>query len=315
MLSQTTSLVSEPEADWRTHALLCDVPDLSARLTNLDKEMRVDTAKAADSNTQVLRMHNAVLENHDTTLAQHHETAMATAQRCADLSEQHARHSSNTRDYLSRNQGVLESHEQRLADLQAAHAHSSREATDLLDATHDVLDAHDTSIASLHDMHDSHAELLRGMTNKSQASQEYLSMAQGILESHDESIRSLHEANRTNAKLLQQLTGAGADRHDYDALAHGHDNTMQYLKLNQDMVETMHDSIDSLQRSSRTHAKMFADMSSHPDASLQNKLLAQQVEEHKIELSALQSANRGFRESLHQVLDELDTLHGRPHIS
>jgi hypothetical protein len=133
-------------------------------------------------------------------------------------------------------------------------------------------------------------------------------MAQGILESHDDSIRALHEANRTNTQLLKQLahgTGAGADRHEYDALAHGHDNTMQYLKLNQDMVETMHASIDSLQRSSRTHA----------DASLQSKVLAQQVEEHKIELSALQSANKGFRDSLHQVLDELDTLHGRPHIS
>jgi hypothetical protein len=32
VLNQTTSRVAEPEADWRTHALLSDIPYLSARL-------------------------------------------------------------------------------------------------------------------------------------------------------------------------------------------------------------------------------------------------------------------------------------------
>ena len=305
MLKPTTAHAAEPEADWRTHALLSDIPDLSARLTNLDKEIRVDKATSSDSTQQVLRMHNAVLESHDAGLEQQKTSTKATEQRCADLQAQHAKHSNSTRQYLTKTQSILEQHEDRLADLlvaHQAHADSNEETMDLLDATHDVLDAHDTSIASLHDLHDSHAELLRGMTDKTEASQEYLTMAQGILESHDDSIHALQHANRTTAQQLKQLT-ATADHRQYAELADGHDNTMQYLKLNQNMMETFHRSIDGLQQTSNNHAQLFAGLSGNADAPGHSKL-TKQFDEHKIELAAL-------RASLHQVHDELDALHGR----
>ena len=283
MLKPTTAHAAEPEADWRTHALLSDIPDLSARLTNLDKEIRVDKATSSDSTQQVLRMHNAVLESHDAGLEQQKTSTKATEQRCVDLQAQHAKHSNSTRQYLTKTQSILEQHEDRLADLlvaHQAHADSNEETMDLLDATHDVLDAHDTSIASLHDLHDSHAELLRGMTDKTEASQEYLTMAQGILESHDDSIHALHAE-----------------------LADGHDNTMQYLKLNQNMMETFNRSIDSLQQTSNAHAQLFAGLSGNADAPGHSKL-TKQFDEHKIELAKL-------RASLNQVHDELDALHSR----
>jgi hypothetical protein len=317
VLNLTTSRVSEPEADWRTHALLSDVPDLSARLSNLDKEIRVGSATSADSTTQVLRMHNAVLESHDAGLEQAKTSTQATMQRCDELHTQHAKHTNNTRAYLTKTQEILESHEDRLADLlvaHQAHADSATETMDLLDATHDVLNSHDTSIESLHELHEAHADELSRMSTKAEASQEYLTMAQGILESHDDSIHALREATRTNAQLLKQLshkTSAGADPHQFAALADGHDNTMEYLKLNQGMMETFHRSIDGLQETNKAHARLFADMSGNQDASRDSRLLAQQVAEHKTQLSALQSANSELRDSLHQVHDELDALHGR----
>lgn len=293
ILNQTTSRVAEPEADWRTHALLSQIPELSARLTNLDKEIRVPETKAADATQQVLRMHNAVLESHDTGIEQQKTSTRATMQRCDDLHAQHVRHTSSTRQYLTQNQDILEAHEERIADLHVAHeAHAERnkEAMELLDVTHDVLASHDTSIDALHELHETHAEQLLGMATKAEASQEYLTLAQGILEAHDDSIQALHEATRTNAQLLKQLsyktkTNAGTD-----------DNTMQYLKLNQGMMETFHRSIDDLTQTSQTHAKL---LSGHSNASLESKLNAQDVE-----ISALRS-------SLHQVHDELDALHGR----
>lgn len=305
VLNQTTSRVAEPEADWRTHSLLSQVPELSERLSSLDKEIRVPSAKAADATAQVLRMHNAVLESHDAGIEAQKTSTRATMQRCDDLHAQHALHSSNTRAYLTQNQSILEAHEDHIADLldaHEAHAHSSKEAMELLDATHDVLSSHDTSIEALHELHETHAEQLLGMASKAEASQEYLTLAQGILESHDDSIHALHEATRTNAQLLKQLslkTHAGADHAQYSALADGHENTLQYLKLNQGMMETFHRSIDGLQQTSQTHAKLFAGLSGRADASLESKLSAQQLE-----LSAL-------RTSLHQVHDELDALHGR----
>lgn len=302
VLNQTTSRVAEPEADWRTHALLSQIPELSARLTSLDKEIRVPEAKSADATQQVLRMHNAVLESHDAGIEQQKTSTKAAMQRCDDLHAQHTRHTTSTREYLNQNQGILEAHEDRLADLlvaHEAHADSSKEAMELLDVTHDVLASHDTSIDALHELHESHAEQLLGMASKAEASQEYLTLAQGILESHDDSIHALQEATRTNAQLLKQLshkTNAGADGGQYDALADGHENTMQYLKLNQGMMETFHRSIDDLTQTSQTHAKL---LSGHTNASLESKLNAQDVE-----ISALRS-------SLHQVHDELDALHGR----
>ena len=301
VLNQTTSRAAEPEADWRTHALLSQVPELSARLSNLDKEIRVE-AKSPDATQQVLRMHNAVLESHDAGIEAQKTSTKAVLQRCDDLHAQHARHTSNTREYLTQNQNILEAHEDHIADLlvaHQAHADSSNEAMELLDVTHDVLASHDTSIEALHELHETHAEQLLGMASKAEASQEYLTLAQGILESHDDSIHALHEATRTNAQLLKQLsfkTNAGADHSQYAALADGHENTLQYLKLNQGMMETFHRSIDGLTQTSQSHAKL---LSSHTNASLESKLNAQQDE-----LLALRS-------SLHQVYDELDALHGR----
>jgi len=308
VLMPTTTQASEPEADWHKHALLSDVPDLSARLTNLDKEIRVDKATSSESTHQVLRMHNAVLESHDAGLEQQKTSTAATAQKCADLQAQHTKHSSSTREFLTQTHGILEQHEDRLADLlvaHQAHADNHEDTMELLDATHDVLDAHDTSIQSLHDLHDSHAELLRGMTNKTEASQQYMTMAQSVLESHDESIHALQQSNRTTAQLLRQLSvkSAGADHGQYAELADSHDNTKQYLKLNQNMMETFHRSIDSLQQTSKAHAQLFAGLSGNADASGQSKL-AKQLENHRSELDTL-------RTSLHQVHDELDALHGR----
>jgi len=304
VLNQTTSRAAEPEADWRTHALLSQVPELSARLSNLDKEIRVE-AKSPDATQQVLRMHNAVLESHDAGIEAQKTSTKATLQRCDDLHAQHARHTSNTREYLTQNQNILEAHEDHIADLlvaHQAHADSSKEAMELLDVTHDVLASHDTSIEALHELHETHAEQLLGMASKAEASQEYLTLAQGILESHDDSIRALHEATRTNAQLLKQLsykTNADADHGQDSALSDDHENTLQYLKLNQGMMETFHRSIDGLTQTSQTHAKLLAGKSGRADASLESKLSAQQDE-----ISALRS-------SLHQVHDELDALHGR----
>jgi hypothetical protein len=166
-----------------------------------------------------------------------------------------------------------------------------------------------------------HLDLQEQHAAHKQSTKDYLVMNQGMLESHDLSLQELRDANDEHARQLQALShsSAGQDSHQFRALSDSHDNTREYLTLNQGMMETYHRSIENINATNQTHARLLEDMYTKQDAKSQlvlsesmlreTKFLTQQVDEHKIQLAALHKSNKKLHETIALQQDELDALH------
>jgi hypothetical protein len=168
-----------------------------------------------------------------------------------------------------------------------------------------------------------HLDLQQQHASHKQNTKEYLVMNQGMLESHDMSLKELRDANEEHGRQLQELShskaGAGQDSHQFRALSDSHENTREYLTLNQGMMETYHRSIENINATNQTHARLLEDMYTKSDAKSQlvlsesmlreTKFLTQQVDEHKIQLAALHKSNKQLHETIALQQDELDALH------
>jgi len=199
-------------------------------------------------------------------------------------------------------------------------------------STHSVLQMHNSILQS----HDAVLEKQRSRTRETRKmhldlqeahdshkknTKDYLVMNQGMLEAHDLSLKELQEASEEHAQQLQDLSLSHGGEHTgkVSALADGHENTRQYLALNQGMMETYHRSIENLNVTHQTHARLLEDMYTKQDAKSQlvlsesmlreTKFLTQQVDEHKVQPAALHKSNKSLHETIALQQDELDALH------
>lgn len=159
-------------------------------------------------------------------------------------------------------------------------------------------------------------ELEKQHASHKQNTKEYLVMTQGMLESHDAAIKE-HD------QILQELATSTPAEHSEKirALSDSNENTRQYLELNQGMMESYHRSIQDLTEMHNKHAKLLDDMYTKQDAKSQltlsesmlreTKFLTQQVEDHKLQLAALQKSNNDLRDRVRLQQDELDALHDK----